>query len=199
MFLISDINNQDEYSDNMLYGLYCPYNKRFVYLNTNRHVLAHTAFMFSSRFELWLCRIDCAENFEPNIIDNEVAQNWSIDFDGNAAVGARSIFSARHTVEVPLLKYAGKVEVPIAALEDIEYVRYVINLFARIRANIEQPRYDDYSHEIDFVYSSTVHPPFESTRANFFAKVFETVYLESNFAQAKNKIEALNNEYQSIL
>jgi hypothetical protein len=198
MFLIDDILNYHEYNDNMLYGLYDPYSKRFVYTHSNKHILAHTAFLFSSRYELWLCNIAVAENFEPNIIDNDVAQNWSIDFNGQQLT-SNGLFASRSIIDVPLLKDVGQANITTAPLADTEYIKYVVDLFTRISQKVVRPWHDDYFHESDFVYHDIIQSPFTSKRREFYTQVLRVVYFEADFNTARNKIEEMNNAYYSIL
>lgn len=60
------------------YGLYSPALECFVITHNNKNILRQLALLFSSRYNLILCRLDLADNFAINLIDNIVCLDWTL-------------------------------------------------------------------------------------------------------------------------
>ena len=60
------------------YGLYSPALDCFVITHNNKDILRRLSLLFSSRYNLILCRLDLADNFAINLIDNMVCLDWTL-------------------------------------------------------------------------------------------------------------------------
>jgi hypothetical protein len=60
-----------------VYGLYEPVTDCFILILDNLSTAVKLKYILSSRFALFVCRLDLARNFTLNLIDNECCENWS--------------------------------------------------------------------------------------------------------------------------
>jgi hypothetical protein len=70
------IDNPGQYCQ---YGLYNPVLDCFVLVHSDLSMLRLLLKLFSSRYYLILCRLDLAQNFDKNLLDNSVCINWTVE------------------------------------------------------------------------------------------------------------------------
>ena len=70
-----------------VYGLYQPVLDRFLAITPYYNVAKTLVLTASSRYQLCVCRIDCAENFTYNIIDNESCESWTMSNKSECPIG----------------------------------------------------------------------------------------------------------------
>lgn len=199
MFDINDFDNFVEYNPDQVYGLFDVCSRRFVYIHSNMKFLKFLSVMFSSRYHLWVCDISQADNHQPNMIDNDVAFNWSIEFDQNThQLFNGDIWYFRHVFKVPRLKELGPPQRSWLIQKDIKYFEY-LNTISNILFTSAQSAWDGYVHEIDFEYKESIDTPFVHPRKSFYLKLHNIIYNEYNFDVAKPLIENLINDYAQTL
>jgi hypothetical protein len=74
----ADLPKYSEECKPVQYGLYSPALDCFVITHNNKDILRQLALLFSSRYNLILCRLDLADNFAMNLIDNMVCLDWTL-------------------------------------------------------------------------------------------------------------------------
>ena len=70
-----------------VYGLYQPILDRFMAITPYYNVAKTLVLTASSRYQLCVCQIDCADNFNYNIIDNEICDSWTLTNKSECPVG----------------------------------------------------------------------------------------------------------------
>jgi len=180
-----------------LYGLYDLITQRFIYIHTNPSYLKMIAILFSSRYRLYTCRVDCAKNYTLNIIDNGVATNWGIDFQSYTD----PVFTAKfdyftHIHEVEKLIELGPLPPDEIILKDVPYIQYIDVLWSELENFVSHP-YDGYNNDIDSVYRDILQMPFKHPRTKFISEhILSIIYEEYDFEIAKEKIKNAFNSYQ---
>lgn len=70
-----------------VYGLYQPVLDKFLAITPYYNVAKTVVLTASSRYQLCVCRIDCADNFDYNIIDNEICELWTLSNKSECPIG----------------------------------------------------------------------------------------------------------------
>jgi hypothetical protein len=66
-----------------LYGLFSSVHNGFLLVYYDLHIVQELKALWSSRSNLLICLLSCANNYEPHLIDNEVCGNWSFNESSN--------------------------------------------------------------------------------------------------------------------
>jgi hypothetical protein len=193
---MGDIFEYDD--DKNLYGLYDLITNRFLYTNTNVAYLKMIAMLFSSRYRLYLCQLNCAKNWEPNLVDNEVATNWGINFKNYAAFNFAVNFDYLAGVyEVEELIELGPMPEDEIILKDVPYIQYITDLVSDLE-DFTSSTQDGFNNAIDAVYGDMLSAPFRHRRTEFLNKeIFTVVYKEFDFQTAKEKIKHALTSYSN--
>lgn len=62
-----------------IYALYQPVLNRFLTITGNLEISKKLVGLLTIRYSTYVCLINTAKNFTPNIIDNEVCDSWTLD------------------------------------------------------------------------------------------------------------------------
>jgi hypothetical protein len=181
-----------------LYGLYDIITSRFVYIHSNPFFLKLLAVLFSSRYRLFVCQIDCAANYYKNIIDNTVMTNWGIKFDKFEAANMLSRFDFLSQIyKVPELIELGTLPDSEIIVKDIEYFKFVEKLVQELFLFLND-YVDGYSNDVDGLYKDVIGVPFHHKKLEFLTNsVFKVIYLELNLETAKKEILDAFDEYNT--
>lgn len=71
------VNGQPTKQGDPVYGLYSPISDCFYFVYHNYRILQEVRVLLSSKFDLHIVRLDTAENWTPNLVDNECCENWT--------------------------------------------------------------------------------------------------------------------------
>jgi hypothetical protein len=71
------VNGQAPTADVPVYGLYSPISDCFYFVYHDYRVLQESRVLLSSKFDLHIVRLDTAENWAANLVDNECCENWT--------------------------------------------------------------------------------------------------------------------------
>lgn len=164
-----------------VYGVYEATSDCFFLLHTNLEVLKKIAFLFSNRFTLHICRIDCAKNYYPKLLDNSVCNSWTLlnkaDFPITRFPNFDQIVEVSKLVKVPGPK------MPWNFKENQQYLMAACHWLSWCT-----------DHTIVKIFDIVPGVPFVPSKTKYQVTVdsiFETIYNEFDFSVANKKITLL--------
>tara|TARA_R110000868_G_scaffold284499_2_gene544961 strand:+ start:772 stop:1407 length:636 start_codon:yes stop_codon:yes gene_type:complete len=166
------------------YALYNPIIDRFVLTNTSFKLLQLVSVLFSGRYQLTICRLDRAANFNRNLIDNISALNWS----GNMDSIEFTRFPDYHKILEPNLL----IEQDYIDFKDQEYLLAAACWVDLILVNshiFDQ----DFMHLYEDLLSEIL--PFKHPKKILTNKILHTIYREFDFVTAEKQINELISSY----
>jgi hypothetical protein len=92
------VNGQATTTDVAVYGLYSPISDCFYFVYHDYRVLQEARVLLSSKLDLHIVRLDTAENWAANLIDNECCENWSWENKGDLSW-------PKENYPVPMMKF----------------------------------------------------------------------------------------------
>jgi len=172
-----------------IYGLYEGMTETFFLVHHDREVLKEVALLFSSRYVLHICRLDVAENYEQNIIDNSVCGNWTISNTKDVPITRLPVFDRLIHVK-QLIELPGR-ELPWNYAHDHTYLMAIaqwIDFGIRELKYLHQKQLEKYSCEyLDRLPGA----PFRNRFLDYIERIREVIYQEFDFGVAETKITKL--------
>ncbi len=169
------------------FALYSPVPGRFCLAYHDREILKEVAKLFSSRYNLRLCRLDSAGNFRPNLIDNEVCFHWSPESSQGMGF-TRFISPDDFLYDVKKLKYYEDCPTDELIYQDREYFWAAVNWISFFNQSCFDPFYkpwvEDMRSYIDFPLPT--HPLHKLK-----TEIFSVIYHEFDFVAAEYAIKQL--------
>lgn len=178
------------------YGLYNPMLDCFVLTHSDSTMLQLLSKLFSSRYYLTLCRLDLAQNFNKNLIDNSVCTNWTVGNTDQILFTKIQSFTSKEIVVSQLKEKTHLVSTEDLLIQDLEYLfaaaawlnllehqKYRKQLWPVVYSNFEEIPLDQHG-------LSEQHPYKE-----FCDKIYKIIYTEFEFDRAQLLIEKTFSEY----
>jgi hypothetical protein len=174
------------------WALYEPASKRFLFTSDVQSIdkLQQIRLLCSSRYNLFLCDISTADNYAPNIIDNECCENWSmIGIPGDTVALAAPLF------EIDALIPSGSTEIPESAINEqklwIQFVNYWVDYVNHLQIN--QWRFINSFIEkmFDIKSGDVLGYDFSETKTILAKKIELELYLGTDIESTENKIMQL--------
>lgn len=148
------------------------------------------AVLFSSRYFLGLCRIDQADNFKDNLIDNEVCTHWG-PVEGR--VVRPNQFPSYLREDTPCVRQLEEKE-QAKDNELFEYLMFALRMVTKFHE--DRGEYGSgYFNSLDLVTANVIRLPFNSPRVKLREQLFETIFLELDYQTACNKCLQLVTNY----
>jgi len=185
----------DPFPSGKQYSLYNIAVNRFLLVSPYYDVMETLSFLFSSRYQFKICRLDQADNYEPNLIDNTLCHHWSFDYGSQpnpANMNTTSfIHKSRILLDVNKLKEIGEPEHE-KIFADMEYLRYAHNLIHKLKTQTDIKTVDseflDYTPIIDGEFGRMIDLPMQTEYEKIEKKVFSIIYRIFDLATAKEEI-----------
>jgi hypothetical protein len=175
------------------YGLYNPVSNCFALVHNDLSLLSIISKLFSGRYTLILCKLDCADNFEINLIDNLVCLNWTIaNVNDSSFTAFSSLDQPAYNVQklVPTLRVLDTIDLLV---QDQPYLHYALTWVDDLSPDKDYSvmfRGNNLAEIIDLPFDT---PP--NYRAQLRKEVYKIIYTTFNFDEATVKIEALRTKY----
>jgi hypothetical protein len=170
----------DDTGSHVQYGLFNAIDNRFVLTSAEPDILNWISFLFSSRYNLSVYRLTTAENFQPNLIDNEVCTRWTIGnnqmLQFTKSSDWRSIIDIKTLVECPI-------DMPLGLLADD--IPYLMAAHSWISSCLERCRLLGIEH---ILTSKLIDLPLSDPAIDQCRQVFMTIYHEPDFEKARSTI-----------
>jgi hypothetical protein len=187
------IDNPGQYCQ---YGLYNPVLDCFVLVHSDLSMLRLLLKLFSSRYYLILCRLDLAQNFDKNLLDNSVCINWTVENSDQFLFTKIQNFTSKE-IEVAFLKEkTQKVSADDLLIQDRKYLFAAaswLNLLEhqKYRTQLWPVPYSDVEEIFpDQCVLSDRHP-----YKKFCEKIYKIIYNVFEFDQAQDLITQTFSEY----
>lgn len=148
--------------------------------------------LFSSRYSLHVCRLDSAENFGKNLIDNESCFNWSPE--STQGIGfTRFLSFDEHVHDIQKLRHHEDTPELELLYQDREYLWAAAKYIRMFETGSLDLRYKSWIEEdlrefVDLPISA--HPVAELKN-----KIFSIIYHEFDFESAKQAIKEISKEF----
>lgn len=178
------------------YGLYTPMLDCFVLTHSDPKILQLLSKLFSSRYYLTLCRLDLAQNFNKNLIDNSVCTNWTVGNTDQILFTKIQSFTSKEIVVSQLKEKTHSVPADDLLIQDLEYLFAAaswLNLLEhqKYRTQLWPVVYSAFEEILpDQCGLSEPHPYKELCD-----KIYKIIYTEFEFDQARTLIEKTFSEY----
>ena len=176
------------------WALYEPASKRFLFTSDDQSIdkLQQIRILCSSRYNLFICDISTADNYAPNLVDNECCENWSM----SGIVNDTTVL-ASPTFEINKLIPSGSTEIPDSVIKEqkiwIQFVNHWLDYVNPMKIN--QWKFIDSFIEKMFDIKSN-----DAEGYNFVVEKHELVkqielalYLGTDIESTENKIIQLIN------
>lgn len=176
------------------FGLYNPVADRFVIVDSDEDCLRKMVVLFANRYHLILCRLDMAKNFQPTLIDNEVALDWTIK-------DTRNLGRTRYLDFREHLYIVGELAQQTDPLPDQDLLAIDLPYFwaaAHWIKTLKSVRYPTY--HVDYVEDEIARgfdlPFVHDDDFDLTAQVYEVIHREFDFFQAQEKMHQLTRNYR---
>lgn len=202
MLWLDRVNNHDmldlqkfrwlnEFDGDHLYGLYDIVTQRFIYVHSHFDYLKLVALLFSSRYRLYPCQIDCADNYTPTIIDNDVVTAWGIKYHNAYESSMSSTFNTVKTVyQVKSLIELSPLDDDEIILKDIPYMHYLQGVLTELNELVGISHMGGgFDPDVDLSAAQFLDLPFEHPMSHIiFKEILKVFHEEYDFEIAKGKI-----------
>lgn len=170
------------------YALYNSMIDRFVLTNTSVKLLQLVSVLFSGRYNLIICRLDRATNFNRNLIDNEVALNWTGNVD---KMKFFTRFPDHHKIIEPKLL----IQQDPVDFNDQEYL-----LAAACWLDLLLIDTHIFRQDFVYLYEDLLFEvlPFKHPKKILTNKILHIIYQEFDFITAEKQINELLISYNSL-
>lgn len=182
-----------------VYALYEPIYNTFLAVGSDLPTIQHLSFLFSSRYVLYVCRINVARNYVPNIMDNLSCGNWSIS---NRDTFTITRFPDLHRIiDVDQLvshRYSGEWDFT----DDREYIklayRYLTEVLPDLKSRFDSEghgmfrrEYSDSAKRLRDSVERLPGMPSLNIYQNAIDQILHTIYLEFDLDKAKNILTSI--------
>jgi hypothetical protein len=171
-----------------LYGLYSVVHDCFLILYFDLDTVCRIKALWSSRYNLYIVQVNCADNFEPNLVDNSVCTNWG--FSNSYDIDVFNYFSDKNWKPVLAKTLVGKKGTKQVDEKDLDLLHNMLgwlNLLAEIRHVEYQYTFADqmlnYYLELPDIFES------QKRFMNIEKQIGKVLYIENNLDTANNKIQ----------
>ena len=174
------------------FGLYEPITDRFVLVTKIKEIAENIALLFSSRYNLLVCDLTSAENFNDKLLDNSCCYNWTIGNKDNLKINEKiSSLIIKDTFEVQHIVESDAISEDDLIVADREYllaaVRWISDVEERKILHGADPFF-----ESEIIMNNLIHLPIRlSSATKIFKEVSNEIFTEYDFCKAKEKIELL--------
>ena len=168
-----------------IYALYQPVLDCFVLLVPSKDLACKVKYILSSKYSTYVVRLDTAENFEQNLIDNEICEQWTlsnkndiaidIPFE-NAFTSAKKLCKTNH-----LIKWDRNKEKQRALI-----CLFWVNMIEKTKQS--QPYTD-----VDLYLKDVVQENLDYTTQSFYDQILKILYLTDDAEQADQQLTELMN------
>ena len=167
------------------YALYSPMINRFVLTHSNKSTLQTLSVLFSGRYNLILCRLDRADNFHKNLIDNLVALSWTtnpLDINFTRFLDVSTEFNCTQLINDDFVHF-----------DDQEYLMYSAELVELFTNDLQR-----FGREYIPVFEEILFNelPIPNYKLILKQKVYSIIYNTFSFNEAKEKIQHEFNNYE---
>jgi hypothetical protein len=179
------------------YGLYNPISDCFVITSDNNNALTTVAKLFSSRYNLILCRLDLAENFESNLVDNSVCLQWTLENASDSRFTVLPQFDAPPVEVKKLIPATTMLKPDDLLICDQLYLLFALDCVNKIENHKEYKELVGYNHSglVDLVDLPFVPPV--SQRMQLRKEIYNIIYKTFEFEQAKHAISTVLDKYDT--
>ena len=196
--VISDIDYFDyglpPDNESNVYGLYSYSLDRIIAIHHNTDLMKQVMVLLSPKIRLQIINLSSAKNFSPNIIDNSVCYNWSVeytDFVGvlsvyNKIIFADSLYEIENSAE------------GLQNLQDLAKWTQLTFFYCDIFNNIKKYQFQDKSFNEAFMTDMLDIPKIQSRFREVEKTIYKTIYFENDYQTANEKILAMVNSYPRL-
>jgi len=173
-----------------IYGLYEIVSHRFFFVsNGNVTTLKELVKLFSSRCTLKICLLNTAKNYTSELIDNQNCGNWTMSNQQDIIFTKLPMLDNEQIVNVNELLVADP-ELPWNFFAIQNYLLFAYRQILKVEyiLKTDKNRYQS--------YSSLPDAPFKNQFDNFKKSVYEILYKELDFEQARLKINHIIEKYE---
>jgi hypothetical protein len=167
------------------YALYNPIIDRIVIVHYNYLTLKLISLLFSSRYQLILCRIDRSKNWTDTLITNDVIDQWTMDT-------LNILFTRFPSYSDKIFEPTELLNVTPISIEDREYILAAATWIEFLN-EVDRFGRSSVNYYEDVLYNLL---PFKNPKKELVLKIYEIIYKEFNFAAAEEKINQLIETYE---
>ena len=176
--------------NNTQYGLYSPIDDCFVLTYHDREPLESLVFLFSSRYNLYLYRLDLSSNFSENLIDNTCVLNWTLAASDKPVITRfRKNFDPLPATELVCRN------LPHWAMDfkDSEYLHLVLHYELLLR-KLQSEEISAWGITC-MTDAARLDLPFAIDIEQFKTKMYQIIFKVFDIKQAKQQLEELTREF----
>ena len=177
------------------WALYEPASKRFLFTSNDQDInkLHHIRVLCSSRYNLFICDISTADNYLPDLVDNECCENWSMsDIINDATVLAMPM------LKITRLVPSGSTEVSNSVIREQKNWIQFVNYWAEQISPIRIPRWQFIDSFIEKMLDTNSNSALGNDRVaesnTLINRIELELYLGSDIETTENKIIQMINE-----
>lgn len=190
---VADIKQHGDEHKPLQYALYNPIIDCFVLTSSDLETLHLVSLLFSSRYNLILCRLDQADNFRNNLIDNSICMNWTLSRSNSLNFTRFPKFNKVAHIVTHLENDTNNNLLKLNFSKDLEYLWATVQWISRLNTIINES-----SQHIPFIedfLKQFLQLPIETKESKLKQEIYSTIYYDFEFSSARSKIEKLLYAY----
>jgi len=181
------------------YGLFNFVIGRFVLVHPDQQILNTVKKLFSSRYQLILCSIHSAKNFNPELIDNTVCYNWSTHSQSTMRATRFPEFDIL-PIECDELLECEAIDTQEQIWLDKEYFWCACTYIDLLTKDISRigSHYHKFLDEELPMYASQLFNSADSSNnvCDLRKKIYSVIYQNFNFTEAEHEIKSILEKHQ---
>lgn len=179
--------------DSKLFGLYQPVLNCFLIIHDDLKAINEISKISSSRYTTFIVQIDCAVNYQHNLIDNYCCENWT--FSNNDAVVIANPFKTKGVISAEELIELTNSDLEIKQEKEyLQTVLYWLEFSWWLESQIPWKESYDFLREIELLD----HNDYYSQYYELTKKIKQNLYFSKDSDSSDNEIVELIYQNQDL-